>query len=1006
MSLSASEKSTLHFYLWEYQYRGYYHFDTPVDIEVPYVPFRYISLPSSTLSIDDGRVPTFVKQITNFLSSSKEVEKPTQEIDHIKPKFLAFEDKPKLVGISLSFPKETEILPSRNIEFLNMLSYTEQVLSFEIIGKDKSISIQIVCSEQDMGRVQSQLKAYFPLAVIRDIEIDSFGFDLQHDLAIADFALNDEHIRCISTADSFVLDPLTSVIAVMESLDNDDIVVFQILFKGITSPLANDISYAVSDGVGGSFFSDAPEMPHCAKEKISSPLFSVVMRIATQGNSNIRSQYLAQELSRSISTISRSAHNKLIPLSNEGYNYDFHYYNLHHRLSNRLGFVLNSKELNTFLHYPNRTIVSKKIGLQGGKTKQVPKETIHQKYLIGTNKHNGVATKVMLNDEMRLRHTHIIGATGTGKSTLMANMMLEDMKAGNGCALFDPHGDIVEDVLLRIPEHRKNDVILINPYDIDFPTGFNMLHAHTDAEKIVLSSDMVSAFKRYATSWGDTMSSVLSQAVTTFLESDRGGTLIELKRFLLEDKFRKEFLQNVDDPSIHYYWNNEYSYLKKRIAPLLTRIDTFLRPKIVRYMLAQKNGIDFRECIDKKKIVLIKLSQGLIGEDNSYLLGSLFLSKFNQVAQSRQNLVKNERHPYYIYCDEFHNFITPSISKILSGARKYGIGLTLAHQELSQIEDVKTLNSVIANPYIRICFRLGDIDARKLDSGFSSFSDSDLLSLQTGQTIIRFGGANKDFNCDTFPLSEIDTKYSSYLKEYVIQQSRNKYTQSRAKVEQILHTLLPQTSPANFTQTEQVHKEPEKEIPLVIIPKPILQRSFEEQKQTILEKAEAKEQERKHRTLQNYIKVLASQRGYRTIIEKQLDDGKRIDVVIEKDTRRIAFEVSVTNSIDYEVQNLLKCISHGFEYICSVCDGRTHLTNIKNRIQEYISKEDGKILRFFDPSELNTFLDSLEEPQQINTKRIRGYRVKSNRILLQGKDAEYKNQALKNIITKPSSKKK
>ena len=400
MNLNASEKATLNFYNWEYRHRGYYHFDTPVDIEVPYTPFRHVSY-SDTPIIDDGRAPTLFKSISNLLSPPKKEKESTEEVAEVEPRFLVFGDSPNLVGISLSFPKGTEILPNRNREFLNMLSFTEEVLSFEIIGTSEDIRIQIVCSEHDKERIESHFRAYFPTVIIQEIKTNDFGFSSENDIAIADFGLNDEHVRSIATTDSFTIDPLTSVIATMESLQNDDVVVFQILFKGITSPLAKDMPYAVSDGAGGSFFSDAPEMPNCAKEKIANPLFSVVMRIGTQGESNIRSQYLAQELARSITAISSSEYNKLIPLSNEGYNYDFHHYNLHHRLSNRLGFILNSKELNTFIHYPNKTIVSKKLGVLGGKTKQLPKETINQKYLLGINEHNGVETKVMLNDEMR-----------------------------------------------------------------------------------------------------------------------------------------------------------------------------------------------------------------------------------------------------------------------------------------------------------------------------------------------------------------------------------------------------------------------------------------------------------------------------------------------------------------------------------------------------------------------------------------------------------------------------
>ena len=351
--MTISEQATLNFYQWEYRHRGYYHFDTPVDIEVPYVPFRH-STYSHTPIKDDGRVPSLFKSFTKLLAPPKQ-EEPTEEVAELQPRFLAFDSKPNIVGLSITFPKGTEIQPNRNIEFLNMLSFTENLLSFEIVGTSENITIQIVCSEYDKERVESHLLAYFPTTIIRTTEIDDFGFITENDIAIVDFGLNDEYMRPINTADSFTIDPLTSVIAIMESLQQNDVVVFQMLFKGVTSPLAKDIPYSVSDGVGGSFFADASEMPNCAKDKISNPLFSVVMRIATQGKSNIRSQYLAQELARSISTVSSSEYNKLIPLSNEGYDYDFHKYNLHHRLSNRLGFVLNSKELNTFLHYPNKT---------------------------------------------------------------------------------------------------------------------------------------------------------------------------------------------------------------------------------------------------------------------------------------------------------------------------------------------------------------------------------------------------------------------------------------------------------------------------------------------------------------------------------------------------------------------------------------------------------------------------------------------------------------------------
>lgn len=1010
MNLTISEQATLNFYQWEYRHRGYYHFDTPVDIEVPYIPF-YHTTSVDTQIIDDGRVPSLFKSISNLISPPKTKEEPPQEIEEVKPRLLEFGTQPNLIGLSITFAKGTEILPSRNTEFLNMLTFTEHLISFEIVGTSENIQVQIVCSDLDIGRLESHFSAYFPAAIIKETEITDFGFSSEIDVAIADFGLHDEYMRPITIADSFSIDPLTSVIATMESLHNDDIVVFQILFKGITSPLAKDISYAVSDGTGGSFFADAPEMPICAKTKISNPLFSVVMRIATQGENNARSQYLAKELARSISAVSSSEYNKLIPLSNEGYNYDFHFYNLKNRLSNRLGFILNSKELNTFVHYPNKSIVSSKLGLNGHKTKQ-QKNTQQNGIYLGENIHLGESFPVHLDTETRLSHTHILGATGVGKSTLIANMMLVDIHQGRGCAIFDPHGDICDDILKRISANKKEDVIIIDPSDFEFPIGFNLLEAKTEAEKIVLSSDLVSAFKRHATAWGDNMTAVLQNAVNTILESSKGGTLIELKRFLIEEKYRNEYLTSVDDPSLHYYWNNEYPMVRKGIAPLLTRIDTFLRPKLVRYMLAQKKGVDIADCLKKNKIVLLKLSQGLIGEHNSYLLGSLFLAKFNQAALARQSQNKDERTPYMLYLDEFQNFITPSIERILSGARKYGLGITIAHQELGQIQDTSLLNSVLSNPKTRICFRLGDSDAKRLESGFSYFEQPDLQSLERGEAIMRIGSSNNDFNLSTNILEKNNNDYSNEI----ITSVREKYGTPRLEVEELLVSMLPSL------KTIPSKKE------IVIIKKEVVEKiedvksinnqqqnedlrkddDVNEQKEKYLEQLKKREAITEHRSLQNFVEKIAIQRGFKTVIEEPTKNGGRVDVGLTKNNLRIAIEISITNTKAYETKNIIKCIESGYTHIVMVCVSDVHLKNIKNHIKKEVSIEDFKKIHFSLAAGIQIFLDSFHEIPKEQKQRIQGYRVSTSFRDEIGANKIHKQQELTNIILSsiPSKKRK
>lgn len=994
MKLSASEKVTLNFYKWEYLGRGYYHFDDAVAIEPPFTPFVHRSFTDETY-IDDGHTPSLFKRIKNLVISEKTtaIEKNFIEEETITPNFLL--PTKQLVGFSFTFPKNQEITSLISAEFLNMLVFSNDAISFEIHGTHKNIAFQIVSSIDDKIRIQSHLKGYFPSVILKDIEVHNLHFDTSKSIAIADFGLHSEFMRPIQTSANFNIDPLTSIIATLDNLQFGDTALIQILFQGAIAPWSRSILNAVSDGIGGSFFPNAPEMLPCAEEKVSKPLFSCVFRIASQGINKARSQYIATELCRSVTTVSTSKYNKFIALTNEGYGYENHLQNVYQRTSNRLGMLLNTDELTTFIHYPNKTVVSSKLGYTGGKTKKPPANAISKKYIIGNNIHNENDHKVTIDDQARLKHTHIIGATGVGKSTLIANMLIQDMNAGNGSALFDPHGDIVEDILMRIPEHRKKDVIIIDPSDTQFPIGFNLLGANTEAEKIVLSSDLVAAFKRHATAWGDNMTAVLSNAINTFLESSRKGTLIELKRFLLEDQFREEFLNSVEDPSIHYYWQHEYYMVKKRIAPLLTRIDTFLRPKIIRSMLAQNQGVDFKKCIEQKKIVLIKLSQGLIGEENSYLLGSLFLSKFNQVARSRQSISKEKRHPYYIYLDEFQNFITPSIVSILSGARKYGLGLILAHQELGQIEESKILNSVISNSHTRICFRLGDNDAKKLEQGFSYFEQTDLQSLGVGQAIMRLGSANSDFNISTNPLPKIDITIAKNNRNTIIQNTRETYAKPKLEIDELLKSLLPSI---------KVKKSPIKKnssIEEIPFEKPSTQlieevrtikdtneaainihskTSLELHKEAFIAQENVKVQQRKHLDLQNFVKKVAQQRNFKVTLEEQTENGGRADVGLLKDKTKIAIEISVRNTIDYEVKNIEKCIASGYDYVYMISENIVHLNNIEKRAKEKIKKPKLKKVSFFTPLSLAQQLDNLLKDNSPKTavKRVRGYRVTTN----------------------------
>jgi hypothetical protein len=1005
-------KPSLHFYEWECRYRGYYHFEHPINLEIPYHPFQHRE---PTEHIDDGRVLSFFEKVGSYFSDKKQEE--TEDIHYDFP--VPLEKSHKLKVCILSFRTRSEISQTLSLELINMLSLARDPLSFEIIGTGDDIRIQISSSDYDYERVVSHIHAYFPSMIIEEGEVYDFPFKRteEDDVAIVDFGLEYEFMLPISQSQDFRIDPLTSIIAQCESLRTDSTAVFQFLFQAVDNPLSKDIIHSVSDGGGGSFFPDNPEMVEGAKSKISAPLFSCVMRIATQGTSANHSEYLAKELIAAICFQSDSGINNLIPLSNEGYEYNQHLKNIYYRTSHRLGMILNAHELVNYVHYPNITVVSEKLGGNGSIGKLASYLVQDQDYFLGINKVGKDEIRVSLSDEHRLSHTHISGATGMGKSTLLANMFIQDVKAGNGCVMFDPHGDIVEDILKRIPESRQNDVIILDPSDSEYPVGFNLLHAETEAERLVLSSDLVGAFKKYATAWGDRMTSVLANAIDTFLESDIGGTLIELKRFLLEKPFRDTFLKTVNDPQLQYYWKHDFSLVtRSSLSPLLTRIDTFLRPKMIRMMFAQKSGLDIADIVNNNKILLVKLSQGLIGKGNAHLLGTLLVSKLGQVALGRQALAKSERRPFYVYMDEFQNLITDSISEMLSGVRKYGMGLVLAHQDMEQLSGNPELReSILSNPNVRICFRLGDKDAKSMQDGFSGFDMNDLQSLERGKAIMRIGGASQDFNI-AFPQLGDEEREATAIRNFIIDGTREKYAKPKVEVEQILLDLLPSFGKSEKEKETKKDKVTEPFIPakdtgddpnVVLEPvAPISDTSFEQEAEKLKDTAKKERVEREHEKLKVKIGTLAQEQGFRIVYEEQTESGGRVDIGLHNSKVKIACEISVTNTADYEVQNIQKCLNAEYPIIFMMSPDTKHLDDIQKKAKEVLTKSELKKVFFFLPELFQNHLLEYVEKQKPKEKIIKGYRVKVNYSETSSEEQEQAQKSIAQTVLDSMKKKK
>lgn len=322
-----------------------------------------------------------------------------------------------------------------------------------------------------------------------------------------------------------------------------------------------------------------------------------------------------------------------------------------------------------------------------------------------------------IRDSDRLFHAEIIGKTGTGKSTLLENWMQQDLLRGHGFALLDPHGDLSEAVLHRVPRERVRDIVYLNPADIDFPTPFNVLEAVDEAQHHLIASGLVSIFKRFwADSWGPRTEYLIKNAVLALLET-AGATLLDVSRILIDDAFRTRMLEGVRNPAVSRFWKQEYSgysasFRAEVIAPIQNKVGEFTMTPLVRNIVGQrKNLFELRRLMDEGKVLIVNLAKGALGEDTAALLGSLILTRIMLAALSRRDIPEESRRPFFLYVDEFSSFATPStISTLLAEARKFKIGVALSHQTLAQLSD-ELRGTIFGNVGSIISFQLGAEDA-------------------------------------------------------------------------------------------------------------------------------------------------------------------------------------------------------------------------------------------------------------------------------------------------------
>lgn len=1003
--MTDSDTITRNFYAWELRGRGWQAYTRAVCLEPPFRPFLGHVLPKRRAS-DEGKIETKASSFAGwFFKREGEPGRRSEPEEEavLEPEPEIFRAPYPLSEIMVSLPPGATVSPGVTENLLVALAACRFPLSFEVVGLQESVRVGVACRAPDRERVSGFLKAHFPEAIVgKAPEPLRAAWQSARGVSVAlEFGLAREFMLPLRTFRDFRPDPLLAIYAALAGLHAGEVGLFQVLFTPAVCAWGESIWRVVHTSQGNPFFTDDPEFTKLASEKIMHPFFAVAVRMGARTKDEVRAWDLLRGMTGALHLLGHA--NELTPLAEEE-EIDLEE-DLLSRTSHRSGMLLTTPELAGLVHLPGESVRLEALARETRRTRAASREVMGAGLLIGENFHEGRAVEVRLPPDLRTRHTHLVGASGTGKSTLLVQLILEDLQAGGGLAVLDPHGDLVDEILARYPEERERDLILFDPSENSFRVGWNMLHARTEIEKVILSSDLVAAFRRLSTSWGDQMTSVLGNTIQAFVESDSGGTLLDLRRFLMERDFRAGFLKNVEDPDIRYYFERQFPLLKGiPQGPILTRLDTFLRSKLVRAVVTEReHRLDFRELVDGGKVFLAKLSQGAIGEENAALLGSLLVSAFHQAALSRQDLAPGARRQFSLYVDECHHMATPSMAALLSGARKYRLSLTAAHQELGQLRarEPEVLSALLANAGTRIVFRVGEADARELERGFSSFAAEDLVRLKVGEAICRAGRSEADFNLKTRDLASVAPEEATTRRELLLDLMRERFP---APPPEPRREDEPPAAPMP-RERAPLPPAPVPPAPLMVAPPPPASPRLATESTPPPKKAPRPEEPPplgrggpEHQYLQDLVKRWAESHGYRATIEEEIPEGKgKVDVALRTDDFSLACEISVTSTVAQEVGNALKCLEAGFHEVAILALKRPRLQKIEAALKAKLPPSDLARVHLVSPEELFAMLSMRPVTKE---KVVGGYKVRVRRTPVEPDEEAARYEALRDVIGK------
>ena len=772
-------------------------------------------------------------------------------------------DKRDIANEAISKAQVTySILSSTITKGFKTRLYGQRHFSFEIIAKDGFIKYYAVVPAVLTETVKQAIQSAYPTARIEEkIEDNIFAPEgYIENISGAELTLNKDFYFPIATYEDTKRDASMAILNALSSVNKNEGAAVQVLFRpaqknwsSSAKEYISDVSKGKKTSSGGSNIGQvamdvirAPwEVPeeHEKKEetttmtsvkqeeitaitnKIRYPGFETLIRIVACSDSKPRSDAIVGGIVSTFSQFDSPELNgfKVNMFKNPkklAVDYTFRFFPLKTRSN-----ILNSVELASIYHLPDQnSIPNSQVERQLTKQVDGPAKLATEGLFLGTNEFRGNKKPIYLQEKDRRRHMYVIGQTGMGKSVFLENLAFQDMCDGRGFAFIDPHGDAVEALLKRVPEERIDDIIYFDPADIEHPVGMNMFEFTNDDQKDFIVQEGISMLQSLFDPqnqgfFGPRGQHMFRNAALLLMSDPAGATFIDIPQCFTDPEFVKSKLRYVTDKAVYDYWTKEFPASQKSsdagevITWFASKWGPFIANTIMKNTLGQvKSGFNIREIMDNKKIFLVNLSKGRLGDINANLLGMIFVMKFQQAAMSRQDIPEDERKDFCLYVDEFQNFATDSFESILSEARKYRLNLIVANQFMTQLTD-KIREALLGNVGTIICGRIGVTDAELMVKAFTpTFTAEDLTKTPNFAAVAKvmmFDMPSAPFTISLpAPMGTPNDNLMESLKAY----SATKYAKTRSEVEKEINERWSATEkrPEEPAKAPETAAEPEK----------------------------------------------------------------------------------------------------------------------------------------------------------------------------------------------------